>query len=541
MKKRFLTLQTKLMLVLLAVIIAVSLIISTLYFSVSAREKYMMNTIMSTNKTMVQSTLNDFFGQQNNITMDYAVWDAMYQNVQSSNIDWIKTTMASFSYKENYFFIVDSNAKCLCCKPQSRNLISPDIIKKLDGGKGNFFILEDSILIHVSWSIITFTSDTARTQKGPGYLFIARNWDYRFLSNLKAKTGLSVNFYDLSSKKDTLINIYQDLKDIDGNPIKSMGFRTSQLNHKIRQSKEFIFLSVLISMLVVMLTFWLVIRGYVTKPINIILKSLKSGDIRILEKIRSNKVDDEWNTFASLVKDNLKKTNQLNLEISTKNKFFDLIAHDLNSPFNVILGFSQLLLEEGALYTDKEKEKFIRNIYDTSKNLQNLLINLLEWARLQTGRLNVHPITFNITETINGVVSLHLANATHRKINLLSTIKESFSVHADKAMINSTIRNIVSNAIKFTQSGGIVMIYAEKRIDSIEIIVSDNGKGMSPNILNALFKIGEDVILKDMSDKKGTGLGLILCKEFIERNGGKIWVESELGKGSKFHFTIPLA
>ncbi|MFZ2151238.1 MAG: ATP-binding protein [Candidatus Absconditicoccaceae bacterium] len=556
MKKKFLTLQTKLILVLLSVIILISLMISTLYFSVNAREKNLMNTVMLTNKTIVNTTLSDFLRQQESVTMDYAAWDDMYTNVQSKNIDWIKTNMATFSnsYGFNYFSIFDSNGVCLFYKPQSKNLIKPDIIKKLDGGRGNFFILEDSILSHVSWSIITFTSDTQRIEKGTGYLFIVRDWDYNFLSNLKARTGFPVNFYNLSSKKDTSTTIYQGLKDIDGKLIKSIGFRTSQLNHKIKQSKEFMFLAVLISMLVVMLTFWLVIRKYVTKPINMILKSLKSRDIRVLEKLGFNRIDDEWDILANLVKDSFEKSKilqeqskelaqkaqQLNEEILTKDRFFDLIAHDLNSPFNGIMGFSEILLEEGSSYSDEEKENMIKLIYNSSKNAHKLLEHLLEWARLQTGRLKVSPTTFDVSKTINGVISFHFANAMHRKVTLVSTVKESHYVYADEPMVDSTIRNIVSNAIKFTQSGGIVMISVEKHNDSLEIIVTDNGKGMSPDILNALFKIGEKIISEDLTGKKGTGLGLILCKEFVERNGGKIWVESELGKGSKFHFTIPL-
>ncbi len=181
------------------------------------------------------------------------------------------------------------------------------------------------------------------------------------------------------------------------------------------------------------------------------------------------------------------------------------------------------------------------SIFKSSKNIQNLLENLLQWSRVQTGRIEFNPINFDLNHLANDVVALYQVNAARKKITLSNAIENEYQINADKFMIDTLLRNLVSNSIKFTSQGGEIKILAENIPDEemLQISIEDTGVGMNDEILSKLFKIDEHVTTKGTEKEKGTGLGLILCKEFIEKHGGKIWAESILGEGSKFKFTIP--
>jgi len=314
-----------------------------------------------------------------------------------------------------------------------------------------------------------------------------------------------------------------------------------------KSTHNMVFGAALLFVLLMLFTLWIIIRRYVNKPISTILMSLKMGDVTILQRLRSKRIDDEWNVLAALVQDNINKakellelTQNLKHQIATKDKFFDIISHDLRTPANGIMGFTHLLLDESGDYSEKDRKDFLQNIIKCSENSNRLLERLSEWARLQTGRWNPVLEPFEINKMIENVVSFHRASAIQKKVHLVVDVKETFSIIADQNMIETALRNLVSNAIKFTQPDGYVKIHVYQQDNHVIITITDNGKGMSPKIMNALFKVGENVVSHDVAGNLGTGLGLILCKELVEKNNGHIWVESEPGKGSVFHFTVPL-
>jgi PAS domain S-box-containing protein len=228
-----------------------------------------------------------------------------------------------------------------------------------------------------------------------------------------------------------------------------------------------------------------------------------------------------------------------------KDKFFSIIAHDLKSPFNAILGFSEILASEWGDFSEEEKLHFIRNIHSSAKNTFKLLENLLEWSISQTGKLKFHPSAVDLSIMANEVVILMREQADRKQIKLFNAINFGTMVFADENMVRTIFRNLVSNAIKFSNPGGQVKIFSnEKQPTSetprqIETGIQDNGIGIPEEIIPRLFRFEEQVRTTGTSHEKGTGLGLVLCKEFIEKNNGKIAVESELGKGSKFCFTLP--
>ncbi|MEI7727228.1 MAG: ATP-binding protein [Bacteroidota bacterium] len=231
---------------------------------------------------------------------------------------------------------------------------------------------------------------------------------------------------------------------------------------------------------------------------------------------------------------------QLQESNAAKNTFFSIIAHDLRNPFNSILGFLEILNSDDKDFTQEEKKRMLLQTQSVSLRTFNLLENLLTWAQSQRGSLPFEPATFHLGEII--AENLHLVESTAKKktISIIDEGKGDFSVFADKNMISTVVRNLVSNALKFTFPGGTIIVGMELQDEkTVLVYVKDNGMGMSPDILGNLFKIEERTVIKGTANETGTGFGLILCKEFIVKNGGEIRVISAKGEGSTFSFTLP--
>jgi signal transduction histidine kinase len=224
---------------------------------------------------------------------------------------------------------------------------------------------------------------------------------------------------------------------------------------------------------------------------------------------------------------------------STKDKFFAIIAHDLKNPFSTVLGLSELLAKEFESFEPDKLKIFIEQIYKYSNNTFNLLENLLQWSMLQTGRMPLRPKLINLNELISESIELLRGTATQKGISIDVTAIDNGFVYVDVSMITTVIRNLLSNAIKFTTQSGEIKIDIVREGSMLKISIHDNGVGISLQDQKRLFNIDSNPTTIGTSMEKGTGLGLILCKDFVERNGGTICVESELEKGSTFSFTIP--
>lgn len=245
-------------------------------------------------------------------------------------------------------------------------------------------------------------------------------------------------------------------------------------------------------------------------------------------------------TERKLIQDSIKasqaKLKELNI---AKDKFFSIISHDLKSPFHGILGFSDTLKKDAKEMDISTIQEFADMINRAALQVFNLLEGLLSWARIQQGQMAFNPTGMALKGVINETIELLNDEAVGKKITIINHIGEELMVKADGDMFNTIVRNLVSNAIKFTSAYGVVDIDAVEDSGQIEISVKDNGKGMKSENLDKLFKIDIIYSTRGTKEEAGTGLGLILCKEFVEKNGGKIWAESELDKGSVFHFTLP--
>lgn len=221
-----------------------------------------------------------------------------------------------------------------------------------------------------------------------------------------------------------------------------------------------------------------------------------------------------------------------------KNKFFSIIAHDLRSPFNAIIGLSELLVEEIDEKNYENAQEYSSVILQSARRAVALLNNLMEWAQLKTGKIEYNPEYFNIVALVKETTSLYKEIAKKKSIALEEILPHFLSLYADKAMISSILRNFISNAIKFTMPGGKVVVTVEEKSKEIIFSVKDTGVGISKERVDDIFKIDHMYSTMGTDNEKGTGMGLTLCKDFVEMHSGKIWVESEEGIGSCFCFSL---
>jgi two-component system sensor histidine kinase/response regulator len=223
-----------------------------------------------------------------------------------------------------------------------------------------------------------------------------------------------------------------------------------------------------------------------------------------------------------------------------QDKFFSIIAHDLKTPFNTIIGFSEILKEEIKSGDHEVIEKYAGLINKSAIQTFRLLENLLDWANSQRGKILFSPIPVNLLDLFFEEFSALNEMAVRKSIELKCSMSDNLAITADKNMIKTILRNLISNAIKFTNRNGKVEVNA--RIDNkyVEISVSDNGIGMAKETVAKMFRLDGNLSTPGTDNEKGTGLGLFLCKEFVEKHGGTIWAESEPGKGSIFKISLPL-
>lgn len=297
----------------------------------------------------------------------------------------------------------------------------------------------------------------------------------------------------------------------------------------------------------------------------------KDNQIHILELNRQRNIKNYWIAFSILIlalavlsfsqfrlkkktnsllkskNDQLRDTNK-KLTISehnlkelnaTKDKFFSIIAHDLKNPFQSLLGFSEALYNQIDEISKENISEYSRLMYESSQNLYNLLGNLLQWSKSQLGSIKLSPTQINIYDSIEDVLSLLKISIQKKNIKIENLIVNGTTVFADKHVVSTVLRNLISNAVKFTDQNGEISISSVTTNNKIKVSVKDNGKGISEENIDKLFRIDQEYSTKGTENESGTGLGLILCKELIVKSNGEIFAESKLGKGSNFQFILP--
>lgn len=223
----------------------------------------------------------------------------------------------------------------------------------------------------------------------------------------------------------------------------------------------------------------------------------------------------------------------------TKDKLFSIIGHDLKNPLNSIIGFADLLHDNYSSLTEDQIKQYSEIIHGSSRSAYQLLENLLDWARVQTDQMKVNPTVINVYETVEDIIPLHNAAASAKRIELVNTIDNKLHVLADRNMVNTVVRNITGNAIKYTEERGKVTFSATLKKDQVSIMIEDTGIGMNQETIEKLFHPEKVQSTPGTAGEKGTGLGVVVSKEFVERNNGRLEVKSTPGKGTSFIIHLP--
>lgn len=284
-----------------------------------------------------------------------------------------------------------------------------------------------------------------------------------------------------------------------------------------------------------------IVRGLKLGAVDYITKPFNSAELlsRVRTHLELKLSRDAIVKYNSELEEAQKELRLLN---ASKDKFFSIISHDLRGPFSGFLGLSELLAEE---YDDLEKEdisQIAESMNKAAKRLFSFLENLLDWSRSQMGRMDFNPMQLDLFDHVFRIFELYSNTSKEKNIELVSDISRGNYIYSDSNMLSTILRNLISNAIKFTKPGGKIIVQRNDIPDSnfAEISVVDSGVGMGEDALSKLFRIDEKYTTVGTAQEAGTGLGLLLCKELVEKNGGSIRVESEIDKGTTFTFTVPL-
>ena len=260
-------------------------------------------------------------------------------------------------------------------------------------------------------------------------------------------------------------------------------------------------------------------------------EDLEAANLKLTNELKERKL------AQKALKESETKLIELN---ATKDKFFNIVAHDLKNPFTSLLGSTELLFENIDRMDLASIKRLAQILNDSAKSGYAILLNLLDWSRSQTGLIKFNPVTINLKNVIDDHISDFHLYSSNKSITIISEIEDDFFINADENMINTIMRNLISNAVKFTHRYGQIIIRATVKPEEIVISVKDSGIGLSSESLDNIFRIDSKYTQPGTDKEQGTGLGLKLCKEFVEQQGGKIWVNSIENKGSVFSFSIPV-
>ena len=261
---------------------------------------------------------------------------------------------------------------------------------------------------------------------------------------------------------------------------------------------------------------------------------------RLINELQSSKDSlEQRNNEVMALNEKLTESEKILKELNaSKDRFFSIIAHDLKGPFQGLIGYSDILSQDIESLSKNEVAEYSRDMNESARQIFKLLENLLDWTRIQRNAIEINLANQNLRMLVSMCVDILLLQANKKEIKIINNVDDSHVAYVDVNMMNTVIRNLISNAIKFTRIGGKIELSSTKIDDKIELVVSDNGVGIDEEALSKLFRIDVQHTTKGTADEKGTGLGLILCKEMVEKNGGSLRIESKLNEGTSFYITL---
>lgn len=481
------------------------------------------------------------------ITIDYACFDEMIDFIKTKDTNWAKSNITVLtSYNLQSVWVYDLDRKLVYNDRdysfKSNISFSSDIFDTiLAKRQSGFFMKTQEGIMEISASTIHTSSDLTRKGAPQGYIFIGKIWDAGILQTVSRFTYSNISFtYPESLEKNDngKIIVSYPLNGFDNKPVSTIFSAKEDYSTKyINKLSLFIYLFFGISSLLILVILFFALNRYVISPLNDITLSLEKENSEHIEVHAKGK--NEFSVIARLILDFFEQKKQLVSLNSTKDKFFNIIAHDLRGPLMGLHGLSSLLHKRVEIF-DKEKiEQMSLALFKASENVYSLMENLLQWAQMQVDKIEFLPQKIQLKELADKCVSDIESMAINKGITLENKIDSGIVITADENLLKFIIRNLLSNGIKYTLKGGRVTLDSLEMSESTEITVKDTGIGMSKKQQEKLFKIDAVSSVSGTENERGTGLGLILCKEFVEKHGGLIYTMSEEGKGSTFIFTIP--
>lgn len=521
-----------------------------IYYSENRKnQEAIIEKVLEINRLKYEILINDNSG-----------WDEMIGFVANPNPEWAKDNVDFFVNSFNLSFVLVYNKEkelvhqfgdSTCLKdfhyPDQSFINSSFSTTPFS----HYFQYCGNDLIEMFGAIVVPASDSDdRITPPQGYLFLGRKWDGNYLAEHAQATGYQtklMNENELSGleKDPSKLYFFKHLTDNSGKTVTTLVF---SLEDQLKQDLLlFRVMSVMVTLiaLLVLIVFLFYFNRLILNPISKINTALNTHNTEHIDSFGTR--TDEFKLIGKLIKNSfrqqetLKKKNTELLEINaTKDKLFSIIAHDLKNPVSSIVLMTELL-------PDSLKKKDYETVAEISEMIGSqateslsLLETLFDWAKSQTDNVAFNPEPTGFKQIAESVIRNLHPTATIKNISVSCNGNSDIEVFADTNMLTTVLRNLITNSIKFTMPGGSVLISANSTEENTEITVSDTGIGMDKNTINMLFKIESNLSTYGTANERGSGLGLVICKEFVEKHGGKIAVTSEPEKGSSFCFTLPI-
>ena len=511
-------------------------------------QELIINKVIELNRVKYEQLLNDNSG-----------WDDMLKFVAKPDSVWAKDNVNFFVNSFKLSFVLTYNKE----KELVYQFGDSSCLKKLEypdqtlinlhlghSPYSHYFQFCGNKLIEIFGAIIVPGSDAdARKTPAQGYLFTGREWNNDYIADHEEATGYQIRLLtnqDLSAlkKEPSKIYFFKDITNSAGEKIASLVFsKEDPLISDLEPLMNLSFIVAICSVLSMIVIFFF-FRKIILLPISKISEALDTHDSKCIDLLSKN--NDEFKTLSSLIlryfdqQELFEKNNAELMEINaTKDRLFSILAHDLKNPVGNIVMMSEILVDHLKNRDLVTSEELAGLLNQQSKETLSLLTTLFDWARSQTGQINFKPAVMNLNTVVENVLENLYSAAKLKEIIILPNEVKNALVYADAHMLSTILRNLVTNSIKFTNAGGTILVSAQMKPEKTEITIMDTGIGMDEKIKERLFKIESNVSTYGTANEKGTGLGLIVCKDFIERHGGTIALESQPGVGSKFILTLP--
>lgn len=518
------------------------------YLENQKNQELIIDKVLQLNRVKYEQLINDNSG-----------WDDMIRFVANPDLKWAKDNVDFLVNSFKLSFVLNYNKEkelvyqygdSTCLKGlrfPDHTLIDSNFATS---PFSHYFQYCGDNLIEMFGAIIVPASDAdSRKTQAQGYLFTGKKWSREYLAEHAEATGYQATVMttqELSRlKKDpSKIYFFKSLADYSGKPIAAVVF--SKHDPLLQDLSPFLNLSFLVTLvaLLAMIVLLIYFRKIILVPLSKINATLDTHNPQHIASLNGH--NDEFRIIGSLIleffdqQELLKKNNAELREINaTKDKLFSIIAHDLKNPVGNMLTISELLSSGINNMNQENSKELVEMMSHQAKETLTLLETLFDWARSQSGQMVFKPALIDLSQIVKDVLENLNSSASLKEIVVLPPETADVIVFADGNMLTTILRNLVTNAIKFTKPGGAIRISAQMNATNTEISIVDTGIGMDQKTQDLLFKIESNLTTKGTANEKGTGLGLIICKEFVERHGGQIQVSSELGKGSQFILTFP--